>query len=132
VEHSSKVHVDETVPVGEGELLGLPSGADSGVVEHQIEPPVNGVHAPDQLGDLIAIADIEQDTSRGTWARGGQLLRDTLGGLMLDVSEHDLMTANNQSTTDGRTDPRGTSCDDGDATHPSPLPWAAVHHRPSG
>jgi len=87
----------------------------------------------DEVGDLVAVADIEQDATSGTRAGAGQLLREALGDLVLDVGEHGIVAADDESTTDGRTDARGTSCDHGDAAHPSPTSMdGRFTARPSG
>jgi hypothetical protein len=53
----------------------------------QVEPPTIDMHLPDEVGDLLAVADVEQGASRDARAGSGQLHPETFGSLILDVGE---------------------------------------------
>jgi hypothetical protein len=68
-------------------VAAIDAAMTTGVVEHQVEPPTIDMHLPDEVGDLLAVADVEPGASRDARAGSGQLHPETFGSLMLDVGE---------------------------------------------
>jgi hypothetical protein len=136
VQDAVEVDVDDAAPVVQVELAGRRLGAaDAGVVDRVVQGSVgvDGV-ADDRLG-VFGRRGVLPDRA-GAATGVGDLRGHPLGGVEVDVGEHDPGPPGRQVLADRLADPRATAGDDGDLSverghhdlllcRRSGWPWAA-------
>ncbi len=90
------------------EVLGdAAAGGDAGVEEHQVEPAVHLLRGLGRRDDLVVVADVAAQEGRA------ELVGDRLPAGLVDVAEHDRVTASYELPGDLRAEAGGAAGDEG-------------------
>jgi hypothetical protein len=110
VDDAADVHVDDGVPLGDRQVLGLAAERDAGVVEHEVQPALALGDVGHERLDGGGVGDVERHRDRRAGPGGPG--RGARRGVAVQVGAADGDTVADQRAHERAADPRAAAGDD--------------------